>query len=130
MITSLEEVGELPFKSPPPLCQQNLTRDGLVRKLRGIQKRAGTIDDYYERFNEVCLNELNSKIRFDIIKNMVGANYSPAINNQDFWRIASDLNVAHNLLSFKVSSQDLNPLSKSCVFISNDKRLRATSWKC
>ena len=53
MITSLDEVGELPFKSPPPLCQQNLTREGLVRKLRGIQKRAGSLEDYYERFNEV-----------------------------------------------------------------------------
>jgi len=55
MITKIEEVGALPFKSPPPVCQTNLTRDGLVRKLRGIQKRAGTVEDYYERFNEVKL---------------------------------------------------------------------------
>ena len=53
MITKLDEIGELPFKSPPPLCQTTLTRDGLIRKLRGIQKRAGTLEDYYERFNEV-----------------------------------------------------------------------------
>ncbi|XP_063683932.1 uncharacterized protein LOC134818351 isoform X1 [Bolinopsis microptera] len=53
MITKIDEIGALPFKSPPPVCQTNLTRDGLVRKLRGIQKRAGTVEDYYERFNEV-----------------------------------------------------------------------------
>ena len=59
MITKIEEVGELPFKSPPPVCQTNLTRDGLVRKLRGIQKRAGTLEDYYERFNEVIMGLVN-----------------------------------------------------------------------
>ena len=59
MITKIDEVGELPFKSPPPLCQTNLTRDGLIRKLRGIQKRAGTLENYYERFNEVTVVILN-----------------------------------------------------------------------
>ena len=59
MITKLDEIGELPFKSPPPLCQTNLTRDGLIRKLRGIQKRAGTLEDYYERFNEVSVINLS-----------------------------------------------------------------------
>ena len=53
MITSLEEIGELPFKSPPPLSRETLSRDGLVRKLRGIQKRGGNLEQYYDRFNEV-----------------------------------------------------------------------------
>ena len=55
LITSIDEVGELPFKSPPPISRETLSRDGLVRKLRGIQKRAGSLEDYYLRFNEVSL---------------------------------------------------------------------------
>ena len=51
------------------------------------------------------------------------------VNNQEFWHAARDLNVAHNLLSFKVYSQDLDRWLISVIRVHYPNLVSIISWK-